>query len=186
MLIRLASIILLLVLYIAFTIAFCVRLWAWEESEPGHCYNTSRISHPGDKHPDVDYVYVALTCFFLVVVLAWALTGAFDYDPNRVQVKVRVRTYFSFSSPSVPIVVQAFSPPQLSEDGSSRISASFTVLTYALLQLPLHLYSVIALRVTNLSLLERDSENAWGFGQVVALVMVLATLSECGKGFKGQ
>lgn len=93
---------------------------------------------------------------------------------------------------SIPIIarivrkLETYLQPEIYANGSPRLYASSIVLFYAFLQLPLHLYSVIALRATNQSLLEGDSENAWGFGQVVALVMVLATLTECWKGVKGQ
>ena len=68
----------------------------------------------------------------------------------------------------------------LSLAGTSR-----QVLTLALAQYPLHLYSVFALRVSNEHLLTGESENAWGFGQIVALVMLAQTFIECFRGIKG-
>ena len=57
------------------------------------------------------------------------------------------------------------------------------VVLVALVQYPLHLYSTIALRLSNESLLEGDSENSWGFGQVSALVLVANTLIQCGTAY---
>ena len=62
---------------------------------------------------------------------------------------------------------------------------SLQVLTLALLQYPLHLYSVFALRVSNEHLLSGQSENAWGFGQIVALIMLAQTFIQCFRGVKG-
>jgi hypothetical protein len=45
---------------------------------------------------------------------------------------------------------------------------------------------VIAIRVPNQSFLEGDSENTWGFGQVVALVLLIPILKECVFGFIGK
>ncbi len=46
---------------------------------------------------------------------------------------------------------------------------------------------VIALRISNQSLLEDASlEEAWGFGQVLALVIFGSTLVECAKSLEGM
>lgn len=65
------------------------------------------------------------------------------------------------------------------------VSTSHTVLSFALAQYPLHLYSVLALRISNQHLLAGESENTWGFGQIVALVMLAQTFIECLRAFKG-
>ncbi|KAG8358680.1 hypothetical protein FVEN_g3665 [Fusarium venenatum] len=59
----------------------------------------------------------------------------------------------------------------------------WAIVPLAMAQYPLHLYMTIALRAGNESLLSGDSENAWGFGQIVALILYAATLLECIKGF---
>lgn len=48
-----------------------------------------------------------------------------------------------------------------------------------LFQYPLHLYMVLTMRRWNSGLLDGDSEDAWGFGQVVALVLLAPTLLMC-------
>jgi hypothetical protein len=63
---------------------------------------------------------------------------------------------------------------------------SWLIISLAMYQYPIHLYMAIALRVANERLLSGDSENAWGFGQIVALILCAATLLECVKGVLGK
>jgi hypothetical protein len=56
----------------------------------------------------------------------------------------------------------------------------------AMLQYPLHLYMVITIRSKNERLLQGDSENTWGFGQIFALVTAAATVMECVLGIYGR
>ncbi|KAI0904480.1 hypothetical protein F4823DRAFT_567678 [Ustulina deusta] len=53
------------------------------------------------------------------------------------------------------------------------------ILAVALAQYPVHVYTLFALRKSNEAYLSGDSENQWGFGQVVALVLVASVLLEC-------
>ncbi|KAI0131851.1 hypothetical protein BJ170DRAFT_222856 [Xylariales sp. AK1849] len=53
------------------------------------------------------------------------------------------------------------------------------VLCLALFQYPVHSYMIYALRSSNERYLSGDSENEWGFGQVVALVLVGSVVLEC-------
>jgi hypothetical protein len=168
--IRLASVILLVVLFITFSTAFGVRLNARDESKPGHCYNSSKISHGSAKHPYHDHLYLGFTVWAVIGVLIWACGGCFDRD----------------AQPTDPITVFFYRYAKVLPGNTNELTAARIVLTYASIQLPLHLYIVIALRATNQSLLEGDSENAWGFGQVISMVMVAATLSECWKGYRGS
>ena len=56
---------------------------------------------------------------------------------------------------------------------------------YAIMQFPLHLYFVIALRASNANRLRDGSENEWNFGQIVAMVTLLPTIVECFLGIAG-
>ena len=58
--------------------------------------------------------------------------------------------------------------------GSDKLK--FAVLTLAMLQYPLHIYMIFALRAGNEHLLNGDSENYWGFGQIVALVLLASSV----------
>jgi hypothetical protein len=58
------------------------------------------------------------------------------------------------------------------------------VLQIAMLQLHLHLYFIIRIRLSNEPLLSNGSdENQWGFGQTYALIMSAALVIECFKGY---
>jgi len=69
---------------------------------------------------------------------------------------------------------------------SSMFSALFgavkrrrVVLIVALMQFPVHLYMMIALRVANQELLEgTESENGWDFGQTTAVLLLGVTVNE--------
>jgi hypothetical protein len=67
-----------------------------------------------------------------------------------------------------PLLALAFST------GSDRLKLA--VLTLAMLQYPLHIYMIFALRAGNEHLLNGDSENYWGFGQIVALVLLASSV----------
>lgn len=60
------------------------------------------------------------------------------------------------------------------------------VLALALIQYPVHGYMVYALRSSNEKHLSGGSEDDWGFGQIVALVLVVSMLLECIKALAGQ
>ncbi|CAG1966678.1 unnamed protein product [Fusarium graminearum] len=66
----------------------------------------------------------------------------------------------------------------LYKEGSPAEKAPF-IATIALLQYPLHLTMAIIVRKRNERLLTGDSENQWGFGQIVALLLCAGTLVEC-------
>ncbi|KAK6815658.1 hypothetical protein PG987_016662 [Apiospora arundinis] len=69
----------------------------------------------------------------------------------------------------------------LATSDTSPYGARATVLIIALVQYPVHGYMVYALRSSNEEFLTGSSENEWGFGQIVALVLVAAILLECVK-----
>jgi len=67
------------------------------------------------------------------------------------------------------------------------ITASAKSVTFAaMIQYPIHLYSTIVLRITNAPLLEGDSENDWGFSQIVALMTLFATIVEFLRGLASK
>ena len=70
---------------------------------------------------------------------------------------------------------------------SERLYYQKTIVTTGTLQFLLHVYSLVALRISNEPLLDNAAlENEWGFGQVVAVMMLAATLLECARGFEGK
>jgi hypothetical protein len=56
---------------------------------------------------------------------------------------------------------------------------SLWVLLIAIAQYPVHAYMLFRLRQANQPFLSGDPESSWGFGQVVALVLVAATILDC-------
>jgi len=50
-------------------------------------------------------------------------------------------------------------------------------------QYPLHLYMVLTMRHWNRELLTGDPEDAWGFGQIVALILLVPTILMCSQAF---
>jgi hypothetical protein len=61
-----------------------------------------------------------------------------------------------------------------------------SVLALGLLQFPVHVYMLITLRIANQGLLEGgEQENEWGFGQIVALVLLSDTIISAVNGLIG-
>ena len=68
-----------------------------------------------------------------------------------------------------------------------RLYYQKTIVMTGTLQFLLHVYTLVALRISNEPLLDHPAiENEWGFGQVVAMMMLAATLLECARGFEGE
>ena len=67
-----------------------------------------------------------------------------------------------------------------------RDYAQKTVIFMGSLQFILHVYTAISLRISNQSLLDNPSiEEQWGFGQILAVVMLGATVVQCGACLEG-
>ncbi len=57
----------------------------------------------------------------------------------------------------------------------------------SVLQFILHVYILVALRTANQPLLDNAAlEDQWGFAQVIAIMMLVATLLECAKSVEGE
>lgn len=157
---------------------FGVRLNDWSDSIPGHCYNAKFVAYPGHSHPKVDLVYLGVTCFYCLAALL-ACVGCHD--------SISV----TFATAALPLGNTTFAISGLTEIFRSATTqnevAEFApyIVILAMAQYPLHLYMVIALRTANEGRLNGDSENAWGFGQIVALVTAVSTILECIKGISG-
>ncbi|KAF2675445.1 hypothetical protein BT63DRAFT_450431 [Microthyrium microscopicum] len=153
---RIALVIIFLFLYVGFTITFGIRLRDWSDEKAGLCYNTVTIATSYSQHPTADYAYIGITCPFMIIVTVIALLAMGNKD----------RGFFKSE-------VSSLSPGQLAGN----------VFFYAFLQFPLHFYSVVALRASNQSRIDPASmsENEWGFGQVVSVILLAAILFECWK-----
>ena len=68
-----------------------------------------------------------------------------------------------------------------------RLSCQKLIVTACTLEFIVHLGAVVTSKIHNEPLLDDAAiENKWGFGQVVAMMMLLTTLLECAKGFEGK
>ena len=69
---------------------------------------------------------------------------------------------------------------------SIRLYWQNIIVSIGLLQFVLHVYILVALRVSNQPLLDSSIEDEWGFAQILALVMLGATLLECARSLEGE
>jgi hypothetical protein len=146
-------------------IIFGIRLGTWDVNVKGHCYNASKVALPDDPHPTVDFVYISLTCMYLFGSLMFSV-GA-DLPLKWI------------SGPGVDFL-RDFLLDALKANRQ-------IVLTYALLQYPLHIYSIFALRSSNEPLLTNGTtEIEWGYAQVVNVVLLGSNLKAFLDGIVGK
>lgn len=70
---------------------------------------------------------------------------------------------------------------------STRLYWQKSIILVGTLQFVLHVYTLVALRISNQPLLDNVAlEDQWGFGQVIAVIMLFATLLECAKSVEGE
>ncbi|PGH04733.1 hypothetical protein AJ79_07012 [Helicocarpus griseus UAMH5409] len=174
---RYLTIALFALIFLAYSIVFGIRLNQWDPERPGACYNTAATALTNKPHPREDLIYLGVTCTFFYS----ALPGAIHNPELKLLMKfIEKRSHRALFS-SVAIDAAGL------DDFEQRVEdRSWSVLALSMLQFPLHLYFVIALRASNQGLLEggRGGENSWGFGQVVAIVMLGGTVLKGCKGVK--
>jgi hypothetical protein len=67
-----------------------------------------------------------------------------------------------------------------------QVISSFIVLNVAAFQFPLHVYSIFALRASNEALLSSGiTEQQWGFGQIVAMILLGTNIVVLVNGIQG-
>ncbi len=66
-----------------------------------------------------------------------------------------------------------------SDVSTSGLYDRTSIIAFAVVQYPVHSYMLYALRDANDPYLSGDLEDEWGFGQVVALIMVASVLLQC-------
>ncbi|RYP59818.1 hypothetical protein DL769_008376 [Monosporascus sp. CRB-8-3] len=158
------------ILYLAFSITFGKALGQWDYEAPGRCYVTGGITPPTASPPQADRLYLGITCFYLFFSLILSVL---------VSSRVRI-TSDAVSATSVSILSLLLSPTfRLIIAGPDFVWG----LTFiAMLQYPLHLYTVVTLRISNRDSLGGDSEDSWSFGQIVALTLLGFTVTQCIEG----
>jgi hypothetical protein len=166
------------IFYLSYVILFGLALNKWNPDELGHCYRYHLVALPDSSHPHVDKIYLGVTCYYMFSLLVLCVTLA---QLDQAAIYSRSQKYSTTETPCGPADVLIY----LLLLGFV-LAMRLAVVSTALLQFPLHLYMVIALRVSNEKYLEGDSEDAWGFGQVVALILVIPVLRECANGYTGK
>jgi hypothetical protein len=197
------------ILFISYFGVFATRLQQWDEDTPLHCYRTSKIARPGDPHPRVDRIYIGFTFFYILSSIFYAIKLAFEQlsrkDRNVSQTRPRLVRSLTAQIPeaAVAIVPQESQPSTTGRPDSSLLTmarllysmqanpvttdAQNIVVGVALLQCPLHIYSIFALRSSNEKYLEAGSaERDWGFGQIVAMVLLGANILSIADGITGK
>lgn len=189
-------------LYSAFVIMFGLKLQTWDENIPGQCYSANQISTPTSLHPLGDDVYLAITSIYFFTSMTACGLVAVNTNPQlqrylAIEYLVSDRnsnpiTIFDFFSGTISGVAHLFNADKLSLKDLGRFITQqlqryfalvphderpkLIVLALAMLQYPLHIYMIFALRAGNEHRLNGDSENYWGFGQIVALVLLASSV----------
>lgn len=185
---------------------FGIKLQTWDENIPGRCYYVNGISKPNSLHPLGDQLYLAVTCLYFFTSMGACGIVALNMNPQlqrylalryliselgSSQKDSSPMKIFEFVSESISNVINKLNAEKLGlkEFGkfmaewypryfalSSLERTKLAVLTRAMLQYPLHIYMIFALRAANEYRLNGDSENYWGFGQIVALVLLASSV----------
>ena len=144
------------ILYIVFTAFLGQRLDHWDYERAGFCYNSDDLALPNAHHPTVDKRYLGITATYSLTAIGMSLLFAVSKaDAERERTKSKCGTGLRIGL----------------EQNLVR-NWQLTILLIALLQLPLHLYSIWTLRHFNEPLLASGAvENEWAFGQTYVLII---------------
>jgi hypothetical protein len=173
------------ILFTAYMSLFVIQLRRWDNEVPLRCYKTSAVARPEDSHPHVDNIYVAVTFTFIVVSLYYALIVSLNLQ-TRLRKKLSDPVSWLEVVPLPESSVAAFRVLSMSMD-TPATDLQYTLLSIAMLQSPLHIYSIFALRASNERYLEEgSSEREWGFGQIVAMVLLGGNILQVVDGVAGM
>lgn len=137
-------------------------------------------------------LYLTYTCLFGIRLKSWnddvpghCYNGYKIAQPNALHPKVDF-VYVSLTCSYVFISLGwALGLGRLY--GFSESYSEYLVLICAALQFPLHVYSIFTLRANNEGLLSAGStEREWGFGQIVAMMLLAPNIMTLVTGFQGH
>jgi hypothetical protein len=170
--------------YLTFTVFFGNTLQSWNYDAPGSCYHTHLIATSTASHPYVDRIYLIITCIYMLIALFLSIFPALSGMPLNPLALLPFK-HIHTTGPVPSDRRSTWLKAMIKERGGWPVWARKevyrgVVLVVALLQYPLHLYSAVALRISNEDFLEGESEGEWSFGQVMALTLVADTLIKCG------
>jgi len=198
------------ILYLVFAVLFGKALGRWDVNEVGFCYRDWGITSSVQTHPEADHIYLSITCIYMFSLLyasllkshkTTLLAGTFWPLPIREvynayiggmalyekKVNRAIGAFFAKCIRFFPVLIRT-----KITDLSSRmplpsildfynLSMELGLVLVPLYQFLLHLYMVWAIRSGNRMYLKGESEDTWGFGQVIALVQILPILKGCTK-----
>jgi hypothetical protein len=152
-----------------------------------HRDKPARISRLSPRHIGL-YLYGIL--FFVLLVLLQVRLSEWDESAEGHCYNPYLLTNTNAQHPTADMVYVGFTGCWLLASLAMAVFGRGVrmlrrVLVLALLQLPLHLYMMIVLRVANTHALQGEhSENEWSFGQTVAVVLFGVTVRELMAGLR--
>lgn len=188
------------VLFITYFSIFAARLQSWDNNIPLHCYRTKNISYPGDKHPRADHAYIGVTFIYTVFSIGIALRQSTGRQEKSQTLELRLLERVIAEMPKLAtsrpggMIIASLRGEILGLQAVYGIGADLVasdtenqILSLALLQCPLHIYSIFALRASNERYLDGGvSGSDWGFGQIVAMVLLGANFLSIADGITGK
>jgi hypothetical protein len=203
------------VLYLAYVILFGIALARWDVDRFGYCYRGEGITSPRELHPEADQLYLGITSLYMFALLyrsyidshgvpmlfysSWPESFREKYDSfigrlalQETQFNDALGLLFAKYIRTLPTLARRYimnSSPAIHFRTLLVPQNSSTELAFVFLplgQFLLHLYMVWAIRSANRMHLQGESEDTWGFGQVVALIQILPVLKGCAKDCMGK
>lgn len=182
-----------------FFVIFITKLSQWNYGIKGRCYHTKGVAKPNASHPHDDLVYVSTSFAFMVIAfLIYALTAS----PVAPGYRMLKSAFTSIASAYRTIVdrTEGVALPDVTSPWRCRLKLfstismlvaliSIVLLMYSLYaitclspyaQFVLHIYMAVTLRASNQAYLD-ETENEWGFGQVLAVILLFPLIAECGQ-----
>jgi hypothetical protein len=187
------------VLFLVYIIIFGIRLQKWDYDIPAHCYRTTYTALPKASHPYVDHIYISVTCLFIAISFTYAISLSFGPQAQMLQklwsdqiiLKLQLITGSVRNRPQLSSTINALANAPLPEImaalGFQATDLQSFLLQIAMLQCPLHIYSIFALRASNEGYLENGSlEKEWGFGQTAAVISLGGNILQFVDGIAGM
>lgn len=192
---------------------FGMQLSTWDEDQSGRCYDTGEPTFLGEYiylSGTCIWAFGALLVCYRISISAQFNVSSLVHQVSPTSLLPANYTTSTTSTPSSPFtqpiagkifwfklyrIIKAsrdflgsvpFYPPLAILFHKQPEVRVWAIILMAMIQYPLHLYMVISLRVRNEGLLGGDSENTWGFGQIVSLILCAAVMLECVKGVLGK
>ncbi|KAF2424926.1 hypothetical protein EJ08DRAFT_700565 [Tothia fuscella] len=178
---------------IAYTVVFGVRLHSWSDNQTGHCFVIpAHFLWTIAPHPKFEYIYLSCTCTVLLIFLALAcwprkarkvVSGSIpsaivrrDFSRFRI---LRFASCFRLLRPAICFFTVIANEWEKDIEHRHMLIGLYDFLAY-----PVQLYYIFSLRNANEHLLHGDSENRWAFGQVVAVILLMTVVFESLRNYK--